>query len=134
MRSSASTRDRRGACKSRATVKPKPPCPVGPIPTRAAMVESEASSFRPWATDNSADWKQAAYPTANSCSGLVGLTLLSTSTLVDGLTRRGLVVRLAAPHDRRRLPLRLTRARKGALPTAVAAAQKIGRASCRERV
>src|SRR2546425_10289912 len=53
----------------------------------------------------------------------VGLTLPSTSTLVDGLARRGLVVRLAAPHDRRRL--RLTRAGKGALRTAVAAAQTV---------
>src|SRR5256885_4470398 len=37
----------------------------------------------------------------------VGLTLPSMSTLVDGLVRRGLVVRLAAPRDRRRLRLRL---------------------------
>ena len=55
----------------------------------------------------------------------VGLTLPSTSTLVDGLARRGLVVRLAAPHDRRRLRLRLTRAGNGALRTAVAAAQAV---------
>jgi len=53
----------------------------------------------------------------------VGLTLPSTSTLVDGLARRGLVVRLAAPHDRRRLRLRLSRTGKGALRAALAAAQ-----------
>jgi DNA-binding MarR family transcriptional regulator len=53
----------------------------------------------------------------------VGLTLPSTSTLVDGLARRRLVVRLASPHDRRRLRLRLTGAGKGALRTALAAAQ-----------
>ena len=34
----------------------------------------------------------------------VGLTLPSMSTLVDGLVRRGLVARLAAPHDRRFTP------------------------------
>jgi hypothetical protein len=34
-------------------------------------LESLASSLRPWATDSSADWKQAPSPTANSCSGLV---------------------------------------------------------------
>jgi len=55
----------------------------------------------------------------------VGLTLPSMSTLVDGLVRRGLVARLAAPHDRRRLRLRLTRAGKGALRTALAAAQAV---------
>ena len=55
----------------------------------------------------------------------VGLALPSMSTLVDGLVRRGLVARLAAPHDRRRLRLRLTRAGKGALRTALAAAQAV---------
>jgi len=55
----------------------------------------------------------------------VGLTLPSMSTLVDGLVRRGLVARLAAPHDRRRLRLRLTKAGKGALRTALAAAQAV---------
>jgi DNA-binding MarR family transcriptional regulator len=53
----------------------------------------------------------------------VGVTLPSTSALVDALARRRLVVRLAAPRDRRRLRLRLTRAGKGALRTALAAAQ-----------
>lgn len=53
----------------------------------------------------------------------VGLTPPSTSALVDALARRGFVVRLAAPHDRRRLRLRLTGAGKGALRTALAAAQ-----------
>ena len=49
---------------------------------------------------------------------------LSTSSLVDGLARRGLVVRLATPpHDRRRLRLRLTGAGKGALRTGLAAAR-----------
>src|SRR2546425_6942948 len=55
----------------------------------------------------------------------VGLRLPSMSTLVDGLVRRGLVVRRAAPRDRRRLRLRLTRAGKGALRTALAAAQAV---------
>src|SRR6266478_7216747 len=55
----------------------------------------------------------------------VGLTLPGMSTLVDGLVRRGLVARLAAPRDRRRLRLRLTRAGKGALRTALAAAQAV---------
>src|SRR5258705_1922792 len=71
MTSSASTRERFGACKSSPTSKPKPPWPVGPIPTWAVTVEPEASSFRPWANDSSPDWKQAAYPTAKSSSGLV---------------------------------------------------------------
>src|SRR3989441_5294732 len=52
----------------------------------------------------------------------VGLTLPSMSTLVDGLVRRGLVVRLAAPRDRRRLRLRLTGAGRAALRSALAAA------------
>jgi DNA-binding MarR family transcriptional regulator len=55
----------------------------------------------------------------------VGLTLPSMSALVDGLVRRELVARLAAPHDRRRLRLRLTRAGKGALRTALATAQAV---------
>jgi len=53
----------------------------------------------------------------------VGVTLPSTSALVDALARRRLVVRLAAPRDRRRLRLRLTRAGKGALRTALVAAR-----------
>src|SRR5256886_15156360 len=44
----------------------------------------------------------------------VGLTLPSMSTLVDGLVRRGLVVRLAGPRDRRRLRPRLPGARPAA--------------------
>src|SRR2546421_948136 len=55
----------------------------------------------------------------------VGLALPSTSTLIDGLARRGLVVRRAAPHDRRRLRLRLTGSGKGALGTALAAARRV---------
>ena len=55
----------------------------------------------------------------------VGLALPSTSTLIDGLTRRGLVVRRAAPNDRRRLRLRLTGSGKGALGTALAAARRV---------
>jgi DNA-binding MarR family transcriptional regulator len=55
----------------------------------------------------------------------VGLTLPGMSTLVDGLVRRGLVARLAAPHDRRRLRLRLTGAGKGALRGALTAAQTV---------
>jgi len=54
----------------------------------------------------------------------VGLALPSTSTLIDGLTRRGLVVRRAAPQDRRRLRLRLTDSGKGALGAALAAARR----------
>ena len=50
---------------------PNPPRPVGPIPTWAVTVESEASSFRPRATASSPEWKLAAYPIANSCSVLV---------------------------------------------------------------
>jgi DNA-binding MarR family transcriptional regulator len=53
----------------------------------------------------------------------VGLALPSTSTLVDGLVRRGLVARLDAPEDRRRLQLRLTGAGDRALCTALAVAQ-----------
>jgi hypothetical protein len=34
IRSAASSNDRYGACRSRVTWRPKPPCPVGPIPTR----------------------------------------------------------------------------------------------------
>src|SRR3989475_3552687 len=55
----------------------------------------------------------------------VGLTLPSMSSLVDGLVRRGLVVRLAAPRDRRRLRLRLTGAGRAALRSALAAAQTV---------
>src|SRR3989442_5852316 len=53
----------------------------------------------------------------------VGLTLPSMSTVLDRLVRRGLVVRLAAPRDRRRLRLRLTGAGPPALPSALPAAQ-----------
>src|SRR5260370_23063588 len=53
----------------------------------------------------------------------VGLALPSTSALVDGLVRRGLVARLAAPEDRRRLRLRLTGPGDPALRTAPAVAQ-----------
>jgi DNA-binding MarR family transcriptional regulator len=38
----------------------------------------------------------------------VGLTLPSTSTLVDGLVKRGLITRETHPTDRRRLTLTLT--------------------------
>src|SRR3989441_7806170 len=55
----------------------------------------------------------------------VGLTLPSMSALVDGLLRRGLVARLAAPHDRRRLRLRLTTTGNKALGTALAAAEAV---------
>jgi hypothetical protein len=37
MRSSASTRDRLGACRSRATAKPNPPRPLGPSPAWAPI-------------------------------------------------------------------------------------------------
>src|SRR2546428_10723434 len=53
----------------------------------------------------------------------VGLTLPSMSALVDGLVRRGLVARLAAPHDRRRLRLRLTATGNKALRARLAAAE-----------
>jgi len=53
----------------------------------------------------------------------VGLTPPTTSTLIDGLARRGLVVRRDARHDRRRLELRLTQAGRGALRSALAAAR-----------
>src|ERR687892_732954 len=69
--SAASADERCGACRSRATCRPKPPCPVGPIPTRVVILVSLASSLWPWATASSEDWKQAPKPTANSCSGLV---------------------------------------------------------------
>ena len=55
----------------------------------------------------------------------VGLTLPSMSTLVDGLVRRGLVARLAAPRDRRRLRLRLTAAGTKALRSALATAEAV---------
>jgi hypothetical protein len=41
------------------------------MPTRALTRASLRSSPRPVARRRSADWKQAAYPTANSCSGFV---------------------------------------------------------------
>jgi DNA-binding MarR family transcriptional regulator len=55
----------------------------------------------------------------------VGLAPPSTSVLVDGLVRRGLVARLVAPDDRRRLRLRLTGAGRRALRAALAAAQAV---------
>ena len=55
----------------------------------------------------------------------VGLTLPSMSTLVDGLVRRGLVARLAAPHDRRRLRLRLSATGKKALRAGLATAEAV---------
>jgi len=55
----------------------------------------------------------------------VGLTLPSMSALVDGLVRRGLVARLAAPHDRRRLRLRLTATGNKALRAGMAAAEAV---------
>src|SRR6266487_5146184 len=60
MRSAASAGERCGACRSRATCRPKPPWPVRPMPTREWIWESLASSFRPCATPSNADWKQAA--------------------------------------------------------------------------
>jgi DNA-binding MarR family transcriptional regulator len=59
----------------------------------------------------------------SAVAGYVGLALPSTSTLVDRLVRRGLVARLDAPDDRRRLRLRLTGAGNRALCTALAVAQ-----------
>ena len=53
----------------------------------------------------------------------VGVTLPSTSVLIDGLVARELVARLAASGDRRRLRLRLTAAGKAALRTALDAAR-----------
>jgi hypothetical protein len=41
------------------------------MPTTAVTVERSASTFMERATSFSALWKQAAYPHANSCSGLV---------------------------------------------------------------
>ena len=61
--------------------------------------------------------------TLSEVAAYVGLRLPSTSTLVDGLARRGLVARRAAAGDRRRLRLRVTAAGKGALRIARAAAQ-----------
>ena len=55
----------------------------------------------------------------------VGLALPSMSTLVDGLVRRGLMLRLVDPRDRRRLRLRLTGAGRAALRTALAAARAV---------
>jgi DNA-binding MarR family transcriptional regulator len=45
----------------------------------------------------------------------VGLALPTISVLVDGLARRGLVARLPASRDRRRLRLRVTAAGRAAL-------------------
>ncbi|PYO76592.1 MAG: MarR family transcriptional regulator [Gemmatimonadetes bacterium] len=53
----------------------------------------------------------------------VGLTLPSTSVLIDGLAGRGLVARRAAPGDRRRLRLRLTAAGNAGLRTVLVAAR-----------
>ena len=61
----------------------------------------------------------------SAVSDYVGLMLPSMSALVEGLVRRGLVARLAAPRDRRRLRLRLTRAGKAALRSALAAARAV---------
>jgi DNA-binding MarR family transcriptional regulator len=61
--------------------------------------------------------------TLSDVADYVGLRLPSTSTLVDGLARRGLVARLAAAGDRRRLRLRVTAAGQAALRTARTAAQ-----------
>jgi DNA-binding MarR family transcriptional regulator len=61
--------------------------------------------------------------TLSAVAEYVGLTPPTTSTLVDALARRGLVVRRAATHDRRCVQLRLTEAGRGALRTALAAAR-----------
>jgi DNA-binding MarR family transcriptional regulator len=53
----------------------------------------------------------------------VGLTLPSASVLIDGLARRRLVGRRAAPRDRRRLRLRVTAAGQGALRKTLDAAR-----------
>ena len=53
----------------------------------------------------------------------VGLALPSTSVLIDGLAGRGLVARLAAPGDRRRLRLRVTAAGRAALRKVLDAAR-----------
>jgi DNA-binding MarR family transcriptional regulator len=50
----------------------------------------------------------------------LGLTPASTSTLVDGLARRGLLLRVASAEDRRRICLSLT-------PTGQAAMESIRR-------
>ena len=61
--------------------------------------------------------------TLSDVAAYVGLRLPSTSSLIDGLVRRGLVARRAAAGDRRRLRLRVTAAGKGALQIARTAAQ-----------
>lgn len=60
-----------------------------------------------------------AHPGA-SLSGVadyVGVALPSASVLIDGLSRRGLVTRLAAAADRRRVRLRVSAAGKAAVRT-----------------
>src|SRR5437763_6195649 len=42
------------------TSRPKPPCPVGPMPTLAVIVVGPASTCWRRTTSSSADWKQAA--------------------------------------------------------------------------
>jgi len=59
----------------------------------------------------------------SAAADYVGLTLPSTSVLIDGLVRRGLVARLAASGDRRRLRLRVTAAGKAALRKVLDAAR-----------
>jgi len=69
----------------------------------------------------------AANPDADlsAVADYVGLTLPSMSTLVDGLARRGLMVRRVDPRDRRRLRLRLTGAGRAALRTTLGAARAV---------
>src|SRR2546421_10673834 len=64
------------------------------------------------------------YADRSALADYVGLALPSTSTLIDARARRGLVVRRAAPHDRRRLPRRLTGRGKRASGTPPAAPRR----------
>src|SRR6185295_14096718 len=71
-RASASALERPGSETARSISRPKPPSERGPMPT-VEVTEASAGTFGPpcEATNFIAPMKQAAYPAANNCSGLL---------------------------------------------------------------
>ena len=67
----AVARSSAGACTSSSTASPKPPRSFIPMPTDADTSVPVTSSLSRPATTLMAEWKHAANPAANSCSGLV---------------------------------------------------------------
>src|SRR5664279_1186993 len=63
-----------GMCASIATARPNPPPSMVPRVTLTDTVEPSTLTLLRRATTPSALWKHAAYPAANSSSGLVGAT------------------------------------------------------------